>query len=595
MISIDTIRKKNYRILALGTHVPILQSILDFDFLSGKSKPSLVGVVGNNRTALKLFFGNKEIILPCWSSFSEIPREVADTVGFMLNMQSGRRALASTIEFFTKFPKAVGGHIFAENVPEAHAYDLVHRFPKKLLVGPSGVGLLVPGRLKLGAIGGVDVAQISAGKLMTGGSVAVISTSGGMTNEILRAVVAAGRCVSFAVSLGGDRFPALSVKDALCLAEEDTQTEVILYFGELGGSDEYEIVDALANGKLKKPIHCYVAGVIDDVFEEPMQFGHAKALALHKSESAREKREALTRAGAYSYESFEKFLAAMARLPKGEFSDKVPLMEPFTQRRSSILSTREIHDANHVPKYVKGNKLLPARPFSFGNAIFEALLDRKASKESAAFVENIFELLLDHGGEVSGAVNAMITARAGKDIAASLASGLLTIGPRFGGAVNEAAVQWMEGVAASKEASTYVEEKTRGGKIIAGIGHRVYRVGVPDPRVEALSQFVALLKKHPHYDFARAVEAVTTAKNGKLILNVDGAIAALMLDILAEKDKMSDRELRQLADMEFFNALFIIPRTVGFVGHIMEQKKNDEGLFRLPSELLHVRKKKASQ
>ena len=37
-------------------------------------------------------------------------------------------------------------------------------------------------------------------------------------------------------------------------------------------------------------------------------------------------------------------------------------------------------------------------------------------------------------------------------------------------------------------------------------------------------------------------------------------------------------------------ALFIIPRSVGFIAHFLEQKRNDEGLFRLPDDLLLVRK-----
>ena len=39
----------------------------------------------------------------------------------------------------------------------------------------------------------------------------------------------------------------------------------------------------------------------------------------------------------------------------------------------------------------------------------------------------------DHGPAVSGAHNTIVAARAGKDLVSSLASGLLTIGPRFGG------------------------------------------------------------------------------------------------------------------------------------------------------------------
>ncbi len=45
----------------------------------------------------------------------------------------------------------------------------------------------------------------------------------------------------------------------------------------------------------------------------------------------------------------------------------------------------------------------------------------------------------DHGPAVSGAHNSIVTARAGKDIVSCLVSGLLTIGPRFGGAIDDAA------------------------------------------------------------------------------------------------------------------------------------------------------------
>ena len=203
-----------------------------------------------------------------------------------------------------------------------------------------------------------------------------------------------------------------------------------------------------------------------------------------------------------------------------------------------------------------------------------------------AFADAVFSLLIDHGGHVSGAVNTMITARAGKDLMSSLASGILTIGPRFGGAVNTAAEQWLSGVAAGKSAGEFVAARTKSGALLSGIGHRKYRTGLPDPRVEALAGFATLLKKHPHYDFARAVETLTTAKNGKLILNVDGVMAALFLDILSEGERFSADELRSLIDVEFFNALFVIPRSVGFIAHFMEQKKNDEGLFRLPDDLL---------
>ena len=112
----------------------------------------------------------------------------------MLNLQSSRKVFSSTIVFFKSFPNALGGHIFAENVPESQATELIKQFGDRyLLVGPSGVGLIVPGFLKLGAIGGVRPEQIEGSKLTETGSIAVGSTSGGMTNELIQAVVKAGK------------------------------------------------------------------------------------------------------------------------------------------------------------------------------------------------------------------------------------------------------------------------------------------------------------------------------------------------------------------------------------------------------------------
>lgn len=605
---VEQIRKGKNKILALGSHPAIIQSILDFDFMCGKSSPSVSGLVTGNRKAEKYFFGRSEVLIHCYPNIGAVPAEVKRRVNWMLNLQSGRRAFESTVGFFEAIPQALGGHVFAENVPEKHATELIRRFGSKYLIaGPSGVGLLVSGSLKLGAIGGVDLRQIAASKLSTRGSVAVVSTSGGMTNELLRAVADAGKRVSFGVAIGGDRFPIASLTDILALAQSDPDTKALAYFGELGGVDEYEIVEMIKSKKFTKPIVAYIAGVIDEAFDEHVQFGHAKALVARKDESARAKREALRAVGVIVGETFPEFLKDISKLPEQrETSRNVKLKtNPFDSaqgesaihklmnRTKSILSTREIINVEKTPVFVKGKKLLAKGDSVFVKTILESLIGKDVkSKTTVAFAESVFTLLIDHGGEVSGAVNTMITARAGKDLVSSLASGLLTIGPRFGGAVNTAAKVWLDGVSKKMNPAEMVETKTKAGELVLGIGHLKYRVGLPDPRVEGLSAFAGLLKKHPYYDFAREVEKVTTAKNGKLILNIDGTIAALFLDVLSEREGFSEDELREFIDAELFNAFFVIPRSVGFIAHFIEQKRNDEGLFRLPEELLFVRKKK---
>jgi citrate synthase len=80
------------------------------------------------------------------------------------------------------------------------------------------------------------------------------------------------------------------------------------------------------------------------------------------------------------------------------------------------------------------------------------------------------------------------------------------------------------------------------------------------------------------------LKKITTDKKANLILNLDGAVAALMLDLLAEKEGFSTEQLKECIDTEFFNALFILPRSAGFIAHYLDQKRLDEGLFRLPDD-----------
>lgn len=55
----------------------------------------------------------------------------------------------------------------------------------------------------------------------------------------------------------------------------------------MGGTDEYEIVDLIKEGLLTKPVIAYIAGVIGESFDTPVQFGHAKALAGSKDETVK--------------------------------------------------------------------------------------------------------------------------------------------------------------------------------------------------------------------------------------------------------------------------------------------------------------------
>merc|ERR1712050_797479 len=116
---------------------------------------------------------------------------------------------------------------------------------------------------------------------------------------------------------------------------------------------------------------------------------------------------------------------------------------------------------------------------------------RMLPKTCTDFIEMVLMVTADHGPAVSGAHNTIVSARAGKDLVSSLCSGLLTIGPRFGGALNEAAEQFSEAYDRKLAPAEFVSEMRKKNKYIMGIGHRVKSLENPDARVKIVKQFVA--------------------------------------------------------------------------------------------------------
>lgn len=584
-MKMSNIRKVDPRILFIGSHKRIIQSVLDFDFIAGKKTPSVSVIVAGGRKYEKYFFGTDEILIPVFSSLEKIPEKLKKEINYFYNVSSARRSLESS-KAALHLPSLIAGSLFAENIPEKHSILLAQKAIEEeiLLIGPSSVGLLVPGILKLGAVGGVEMHQLVDSNLFSPGSVAVFSSSGGMTNELIRVVVSRGKRVSFALSFGGDRFPLMTPREAFLMAEDDKETNEIIYFGELGGQDEYELVSLIEEKKIHKKVICYIGGVVADLFDTPPQFGHAKAMAKKKDESARAKRDALKKAGVMVGETFDEFVSLIGE--KNDLkSDKEMIytehMNSIAKRQSSLITTTISHDENDDVK-ILGEDLLSFTDKSFARIVILLLLGRReVTKQTEDFVDFVLRLLVDHGPYVSGAVNTIITARAGRDLVSSLASGLLTIGPRFGGAINQAAFNFLNGVKSNQSADEFVELFAQKKEYISGIGHKKYRIDLPDPRVKKILSFTNLLNEKKYTNFAQSIEKITVSKKGNLILNVDGAIAAVMLDMLAENEKYTSDELEDLVKIEFFNALFVLSRSVGFVSHFLDQKRLDEGLLRL--------------
>lgn len=578
MSTIAKIRKGNVYIIVQGMHLDIIQSILDYDSILGRKKPSVLAIIAQGRKRERFHWGDGEIEIPVYVSLRDIDLPTRTKVSMVVNVQSARNVKKSVKEAIAELPQLTIVSIFAENTPEQHTLELleVAKISDAVLIGPSSVGILIPGSLKLGAIGGTTMQQLHDANITEGGDIAVITTSGGMVNELIRTIVARGRSVSFAIAMGGDRFPLLDPSAAMLLAEKDPQTKEIIYFGELGGDDEYHLAELIKSKKITKPIIAYIAGVVSELFDSPPQFGHAKAMAQTSDESAKAKKIALRAVGVKVCD---------------RFGDVTISIKAGEQRMgSSNVEVKERHKAyfmSHISGELNGDVQLLGRSLietveqnTIASLSLSMLLGEQVqSKKLVDFTDLVLRLLVDHSPNVSGAVNTMISARAGKDLVSSLVSGLLTIGPRFGGAINTAAEAWLNGIEAGDSPKEFVRKMSEVNGIIPGIGHKKYRTDNPDPRVKALIAH-APDKSVTYIAFARSIEAITTTKKTNLILNVDGAIAAIMLDLLTVELHYSKVQLRELVNIEFFNALFVLSRSVGFTAHYLDQKRNDEGLFR---------------
>jgi succinyl-CoA synthetase alpha subunit len=574
------------QIICLGSHPGIIQSMLDYSYCIGQSEPNIIAIISAGRKQERYFWGQQEFAIPVYPSLTALPAGHLKAATALLNVQSARRVLSSMQEAFKLLPNLRLANIFAEQVPETHALQVaaLAEAHGALVAGPSSVGLLLPGIMKLGAIGGTQYPQLVSAGIFTPGNTAVVSTSGGMVNELIHTVTGSGLGISFAIALGGDRYPVTTPAAAFLLAEADPQTEQIVYFGELGGEDEYVLAELLTSDQVTKPVIAYIAGTVAELFAEPPQFGHAKAMASKQSETAKAKKAALQAAGAHVIDVFADLAKELGRRNAG---DRPPESHrPIKDRRKSLAVSHVSGDVNGDVQLLGKDLLTMVDQNSLAGLYISMLLGQPVkSAKLIDFTDYIFRLLVDHGPYVAGAVNTIVTARAGRDLASSLTTGILTVGPRFGGAVNGGANAWLSGVCEEVQPKTFVAGFKANGGIIPGIGHKKYRIDLPDPRVQGLvKQFADNSNGDRYLKFARGVEAVTTAKKGNLILNVDGTIAALMLDILESELGYSQEQLQELVDIEFFNALFILSRSVGFAAHYLDQRRHDEGLLRLGND-----------
>lgn len=381
----------------------------------------------------------------------------------LVSFASLRSAYQSTVETLD-YPQIRTIAIIAEGIPENQTRKLIKLANQKkvTIIGPATVGGLKPGCFKIGNTGGM-MDNILHSKLYRPGSVAYVSRSGGMSNELNNIVSKATDGVYEGVAIGGDRYPGTTFMDHIMRYQADENIKLIVLLGEVGGVEEYEVCNALKTKQITKPLVAWCIGTCASMFTAEVQFGHAGSCANSNRETATAKNQALKEAGAFVPDSFdylgdiirsvyENLVKQGAIVPKPEVPPPTVPMDYSWARELGLIRKPASFMTSICDE--RGQELLYAgvpiseilnKNVGIGGVISLLWFQRCLPQYVCKFFEMCLMVTADHGPAVSGAHNTIVCARAGKDLVSSLVSGLLTIGDRFGGALDGAAKQFSEG------------------------------------------------------------------------------------------------------------------------------------------------------
>jgi ATP-citrate lyase alpha-subunit len=540
----------------------------------------------------------KTVEVPCGAHINSLPvyRSVAEAtanhpeINATLIYVGADRATKAAMDALAD-PKIKLVSMITEGVPEKDAKILAKEAKKrgKVFNGPSSIGILSAGEARLGVIGG-EFNNLVLSKLYRPGSFGVITKSGGLSNEIMWICSQFADGVTTAIGIGGDAYPGTDFVSYLEMFEHDPQTKAVIIVGEMGGNLEEQAAAWYGAKKRRIKLIGVISGFCQEHLPKGMKFGHAGAKEGLKGEgSARAKSDALRKAGAIVPDTFgalgpaiektyremvesgviapaaDADAASLPKLPKSvdqAIKSGDVMIEPLIKTTiSDDRGDEPCYDGYPASELIKKGYQIPH--------VIGLLWNKKLmSAQEAEIIKRIIMLSADHGPCVSGALVTIIAAGAGINMAQAVAAGMMMIGPRFGGAVTDAGKWFKYAIDQKLTPEAFLEYMKTNVGPVPGIGHRVKSVKNPDKRVSELVTYVkSLSMPTPHLDFALQLEKITTAKKDTLILNVDGTIAAVLVDLGYP--------------VESLNGFFILSRTIGFIGHWVDQKRQGSRLIRL--------------
>jgi citryl-CoA lyase len=208
---------------------------------------------------------------------------------------------------------------------------------------------------------------------------------------------------------------------------------------------------------------------------------------------------------------------------------------------------------------IRGKKLETVMDMEFADAIWHLLTGEEPGPDESDMFNTVLSSSIDHGVGNPSTVSARTVQSGGNDMNTSVAGGVLALGDKHGGAIEEG----MKILQSRKTAEQIVNDYLENGEKIPGLGHKVYEE--KDPRAEKMFEKAEELGLSGEYiEKMKGIQEVFAEKKVPLVINVDGAISGVMSDLGW--------------DYRLGKGLFIIARTPGLVAHVREEM--DEKDFR---------------
>lgn len=103
-----------------------------------------------------------------------------------------------------------------------------------------------------------------------------------MSNELNNIISQQTNGVFEGIAIGGDRYPVSTFMDHLLRYQAEPEVKMLVLLGEVGGTEEYKVCEAVKSGTINKPMVAWCIGTCADMFTTDVQVCRYQSFNLLK-------------------------------------------------------------------------------------------------------------------------------------------------------------------------------------------------------------------------------------------------------------------------------------------------------------------------